>query len=564
MGRMGRRGGGDRMVMVMSLQAVVALLCVVAAYIEICDAASVVDVYRLIQYDLRGAPLGSRRAIINHHATSGLSVPGSDVARQVVILPVEKANVTLLNDHLLSKKNLGGLLLILPRSLESGGDSSAGGKDGEDADGNESNNIAALEDWLIHNTIPYPVYFTYADDTVNAVLEDVQQNDDAGRPATATTGGYKLVVPVPEAKKLPSAPYTNIQGWLPGLRGEGDVAVLPTIAIVASYDTFGAAPALAVGSGSTASGVVALLEVARLFSRLYSDPKTQGRYNLLFGLTSAGPYDYNGTARWLRGLDQRVRESVDYALCLNRIGGSNHLWLHVSKPPENPQIKQILDNLADVAEEYGVSVDVKHKKINISNPRVLWEHEQFSRNRITAATLSELDAAPERVGGISESGESVDEAIIIRNIKIVAETLAKHIYGFEGKKIDIFADGSSLAISRPYVQQWLKLLSRTPRVSPFLKRNDPIITALQKELVDHTKDVSLQHDTLDGTFLFYDTTKAQLSIYQVASVTFDIFIMLAVASYLLVLFVILIITTKGLDDLVGVFRRPPSRKLKST
>lgn len=88
------------MVMVMSLQAVVALLCVVAAYIDICDAAAVVDVYRLIQYDLRGAPFGSRRAIINHHATSGLSVPGSDVSRQVVILPVEKVNITLLNGML--------------------------------------------------------------------------------------------------------------------------------------------------------------------------------------------------------------------------------------------------------------------------------------------------------------------------------------------------------------------------------------------------------------------------------------------------------------------------------
>jgi hypothetical protein len=33
-----------------------------------------------------------------------------------------------------------------------------------------------------------------------------------------------------------------IQGWLPGLRAEGDTSMLPTIAVVASYDTFGAAP----------------------------------------------------------------------------------------------------------------------------------------------------------------------------------------------------------------------------------------------------------------------------------------------------------------------------------
>ena len=49
------------------------------------------------------------------------------------------------------------------------------------------------------------------------------------------------------------------------------------------------------GSDSNGSGAVALLEIARLFSILYSNPKTRGRYNLLFGLTSGGPYNYNGT-----------------------------------------------------------------------------------------------------------------------------------------------------------------------------------------------------------------------------------------------------------------------------
>lgn len=51
------------------------------------------------------------------------------------------------------------------------------------------------------------------------------------------------------------------------------------------------------GSDSNGSGVVALLEVARLFSLLYSNPKTRGHYNLLFGLTSGGPYNYNGTRK---------------------------------------------------------------------------------------------------------------------------------------------------------------------------------------------------------------------------------------------------------------------------
>lgn len=61
--------------------------------------------------------------------------------------------------------------------------------------------------------------------------------------------------------------------------------------------------ALSAGSDSNGSGVVALLEIARLFSLLYSNPKTRGRYNLLFGLTSGGPYNYNGTHKVLSYFD---------------------------------------------------------------------------------------------------------------------------------------------------------------------------------------------------------------------------------------------------------------------
>ncbi|KAL8547618.1 hypothetical protein ACS0TY_007080 [Phlomoides rotata] len=83
------------------------------------------------------------------------------------------------------------------------------------------------------------------------------------------------------------------------MRADGDSSQLPTIAVVASYETFGAAPALSVGSDSNGSGVVALLEIARLFSILYSSPKIRGRYNLLFALASGGPYNYNGTHKVL-------------------------------------------------------------------------------------------------------------------------------------------------------------------------------------------------------------------------------------------------------------------------
>ncbi|MCL7033081.1 hypothetical protein MKW94_022642 [Papaver nudicaule] len=560
----GRKG---RQEVLESVYSVIALVFILVACVELCDAATVVDVYRLIQYDISGVPYGSRLSNLNHHASSFPFSPGTDLSRTVFVVNFRDLNLTSIQEYITEKRQLGGLLLLLPQKFSPSNREDAE-EDGQTHEQEQTRDVLIeLEHLLIGANIPYPVYFAFEDDKIDAVLEDIKRNDALGQPATATTGGYKFVVSTSEPKKLASSTLTNIQGWLPGLKAAGDTNQLPTIAIVASYDTFGAAPALSVGSDSNGSGVVALLEIARLFSRLYSNPKTRGKYNLLFGLTSGGPYNYNGTQKWLRSLDQRLRESIDYAICLNSIGSiDSELFMHVSKPPENAFIKQVFEGISDVAADLGVKVGVKHKKINISNSRVAWEHEQFSRARITAVTLSELSVAPgllESFGGLHDQRPLVNPAAVVRSVKLVAESLARHIYGHQGKNIQIFKDGSSLAVNPSYVASWLDLLSRTPRVAPFLPKNDPFILALKKELEDHTAEVNVQHELLDGIFTFYDSTKSQLNIYQVASVTFDLLLSLVLGSYLILLFCFLVITTRGLDDLIGLFRRPPSRKMKS-
>ncbi|KAB2080701.1 hypothetical protein ES319_A05G083500v1 [Gossypium barbadense] len=557
-----KNSGGHRG-MQESMYSVIALVFILVACVELCDAAAAIDVYRLIQYDMSGSAYGSRFAALNHHAASLHFPPGADLSRAVLIIPLRELNITFVREYINQKKPLGGLLFLLPDifSFENGGNKQVHEKE------QLKNLLAELEQLLIHANIPYPVYFAFENDEIDTVLADIKKNDAIGQPATATTGGYKLVIPTPEPKKVASPTITNIQGWLSGLKADGDTNQLPTIAIVASYDTFGAAPALSVGSDSNGSGVVALLEIARLFSLLYSNPKTRGRYNLLFGLTSGGPYNYNGTQKWLRSFDQRLRESIDYAICLNSIGSwDNELWIHVSKPPENAYIKQIFEGFSNVAEEMDIKVGLKHKKINISNPRVAREHEQFSRLRVTAATLSEISTAPELLqgtGGLYDSRQFVNETAITRGVKLVAESLARHIYGHQGKNVQIFADGGSLAVNPAYIQSWLDLLSQTPRVAPFLSKNDPFVMALKKELTDHTDEVNMQHEVLEGVFTFYDSTSARLNIYQVASVTFDLLLLLVLGSYLIVLFSFLVITTRGLDDLISLFRRPPSRKVKT-
>ena len=81
--------------MLESIYSMIALVFILVTCIELCDAATVVDVYRLIQYDISGAPLGSRFATLNHHAGSLHLPPGVDLSRTVVIIPVHELDITL-------------------------------------------------------------------------------------------------------------------------------------------------------------------------------------------------------------------------------------------------------------------------------------------------------------------------------------------------------------------------------------------------------------------------------------------------------------------------------------
>eukprot|EP00850_Spirogloea_muscicola_P012162 SM000078S22021 [mRNA] locus=s78:45701:50972:+ [translate_table: standard] len=542
------------------------------------------------KYDVRGKPLGSRRAALNLYAASGLSTPGLDLARAVVVLRVRDLDLPLLSRVLQKKQAVGGIILILPRKHGVGGSSSSD-KDAEGPSQQEDGNVslaghlgmvAELEELLVHSNLQMPVYFALENDVLSSVINISRTSEMVGKPASASNGGYKLVISSAEPKKVPTPVISNIQGWLYGMSGEGDSAGLPTIVIHASYDTFGAAPeidivilhllqSLATGANDGGTGAVAVLELARLFSRLYRSPKSKGGYNLLFGLTAGGPYNCDGTKQWLASLDQRVLETVELTVSLKSLGAgfqgasAGKLHLHVSKPPKDPKIKVLHDSLAAVAVQMGLEVDLVHKKINISDPWVAWEHEQFSRQRIVAGTLSCHEAAVGELahsGGLTDLREDVDDVAVTRATKLVAEALGRLIYSHLGGMTDIFAEGSSLAVSQPFISAWSDLLSSSPRVIPYLPKSAPIVTALHKELSSHTSDAKIHTCLLDSSYNFYDTPSATLQIYQVASVGFDLLIMLGVGLYLGILYIVLHITTKGLDDLMGVVRTSRIRKVK--
>lgn len=49
------------------------------------------------------------------------------------------------------------------------------------------------------------------------------------------------------------------------------------------------------------------------------------------------------------------------------------------------------------------------------------------------------------------------------------------------------------------------------------------MVSISQELSEHTVEVNVQHEVLDGMFSFYDITKAKLNIFQVIILQFSYF-----------------------------------------
>jgi hypothetical protein len=125
-----------------------------------------------------------------------------------------------------------------------------------------------LEQGLLEEPINIPVYFIYEDSNARKVYNDISvatTSDEASSAAAGTnlyymaiywmrsfalcialfdifsTQGYQIVTAGSESKPIKDVVIPNIQGKLVGYGVEEQ---LPTIAIIAHYDTYGIAPVL--------------------------------------------------------------------------------------------------------------------------------------------------------------------------------------------------------------------------------------------------------------------------------------------------------------------------------
>eukprot|EP00088_Acartia_fossae_P036569 TRINITY_DN3777_c0_g1_i2.p1 TRINITY_DN3777_c0_g1~~TRINITY_DN3777_c0_g1_i2.p1 ORF type:complete len:596 (+),score=158.91 TRINITY_DN3777_c0_g1_i2:27-1790(+) len=527
------------------------------------ESASELDVHRLAQYELSGVLHGSKQASLTMDARGPKA---TQVLRKTVVAKMSDLSIGGFRD--LMSNGMGGLLLLLPPGLT--------GVSAEERDA-----ILQLEEELLNGELDIPVYFAEETEELLELYDTLRNEGEAGDAAgsaasallnSISNSGYQLIVSAATPQPVKDQIVVSASGVLPGSSVDDQI---PTIVVVAHYDAGGSAPSLAQGADTNGSGVSILLELARLFSSLYSGSRTQPAYSLVFLLSGGGKLNYAGTKRWLdEHLDldaaSDVLSKVKYVLCLDSLGKDGGLKFHVSKPPkEGSDGAVFFENLRSVSAALYPDLpapEIIHKKINLADELFAWEHERFSIRRLPAFTVSHL-SNPKALDRqtILDTPASISTKVLERNTRLLAEALACSLY----PRMEAAAGGEAAGCSgqlfagswqpkESSLAGWLNLVTSYPRHPTLISdKNSELTKSLTSALARYVQDVSTvtgHPDRREPEFALYDTPSAVMNIYRVKPAVFDLLLSIVICSYLAVLYLILQNSTTILSVLSSLVR----------
>lgn len=509
-------------------------------------------VHRMNQIDLLGTAYGCRSSVFNFEARSlsaALSASGS-MARRCVAAKLKELDGSIVKKLL--AESVGSLLILLPDNYDDGMDDELKDK------------LKDIELSVFGEETAVPLFFALESSELTSVFNEISTANAVGTEkaptalqalmGSTTANGFQLVVGSAPPKSMPDFNMANIQGRLAGFGLEDQN---PTIAIVAHYDADGAAPSLSRGADSNGSGVVALLEVARIFSKLYASKLTHAKVNFIFLLSSGGKMNFMGMKRWLDyQLDENVESdlssNVKYVLCLDALAGSEdkeNIYLHVSKPPkEGSTGHSFLTHLEGAGAAKGVGVKLVHKKISLKDDFLAWEHERVSIRRLPGFTLSAL---PNHKYGsrrsMTDVRTSIDGDILKRNIGILVEALAADVYGLPkqapeaGSPSPAFLSEGFPGLDSELVSSKLDFVSSTPRSQQMLDKDSQVVQMLNLTMSKYlgSKEVKRQlfkADPREPEWVVYDSAQLVMQAFNVKPAIFDLILAICIALYLVSIF----------------------------
>ncbi|KAM4613246.1 BOS complex subunit ncln [Polymixia lowei] len=521
----------------LTIGAVLLLLCVQSLRGSALPAASSYEftAYRMQQYNLVQEKHGCRGAIVVAEARSA---DEPVLTRRCVIMKVPDFTTEKYLEA--QRQNAAAILILLPKNTST-----------VPHDIVQSFMVSESEA-LLKETL-MPVYVAPEDEQLLCMYEEVKQAAATRtssifirvlRSMVTATAFQILVSNSSPIKAVTDNTLITLEGVLPGA-GEDP----PTVVITAHYDSYGLAPWLSHGADSNGSGVTILLELARLFQKLYSSPSTRPPYHLMFSLTGGGKYNFLGTKRWIEeNLDHAesslLHDNVAFVLCLDTLANGDELYMHVSRPPKPATpMHAFIQQLEEVVSSRfpWVKLGMVHKKINLVESTVAWEHERYGLRRIPGFTLSHLEDSKSEVrGSMLDTMSQVDFRKLKRNGVIIAESLARYMYNLSDKgspkDLQVFKGQMDFQDSR--LSSLMSFLTSVPRATQLLDkepRHVLLVNSLEQEFRRYLLQVhrhTFRQDKRDPDITFFDQMNQPVMMYRVKPAAFDLFLGGCIAGYL--------------------------------
>ncbi|XP_026205087.1 M28_nicalin_like domain-containing protein [Anabas testudineus] len=521
----------------LSAAAVLLLLCVQSLHGSALPAVSSYEftAYRMQHYNLAQQRRGCRGAIVVAEARSA---DEPVLTRRCVIMKVQ--DFTTENYLEAQGQGAAAILILLPKNISSISHETV------------QSFMVSESEALLKETL-MPVYVVPEDEQLLYMYEEVKQAAATRnlsifirvlRSMVTATAFQMLVSNKAPIKAITDNSIVTLEGVLPGA-GED----VPTIVITAHYDSHGLAPWLSYGADSNGSGVTILLELARLFQKLYSSSRTRPPYHLMFSLTGGGKYNFLGTKRWIEeNLDHAesslLHDNVAFVLCLDTLANGDELYMHVSRPPkpETP-MHSFIQHLEEVVSSRfpWLKMGLVHKKINLVESTVAWEHERYSLRRIPGFTLSHLEDPKSGLrGSILDTVSQIDFRRLKRNGIIVAEALARYMYNLSDKgspkDVQVFKGQMDFQDSR--MSSMMYFLTSVPRATQLLDKEPGhilLVNSLEHEFKRYLQQVhrhTFRQDKRDPDITFFDQMDQPIVMYRVKPAAFDLFLGGCIAAYL--------------------------------
>ena len=430
--------------------------------------------------------------------------------------------------------------------------------------------ITQIQIYLSQHPIFLPVYFSYETEELkniyNQLKKEYEENSNTENNSKTNKKSileylnikesylhFSLSLKEPKLKK--SLNLENIYGFLESPSQNG--APNPIIAIVAHYDSLGIISDLPHGVDSNGSGIIILLELIRILSKLYENYDNMIKYDILFVLTTAGNENFKGTEVFLNNLEPSISENLQYVLCLDSLGAlneDNNLYLHLSRYPRDYEVTpNKLYNIFNLtAKNMNINLNYIKKKVFLTEDFVPWEHEQFSKRKIISATLSTLSEPPENIFTRNLLTD-VDMNLknVNKNIKFIVESLLKFLFDYDNTKYTIFKDDEELIDIKNLktMYNFLKKISRFPlSIEKGSKFNNDMYNYFIQYL-QRVKRESFEFNDLQ----FYEHNSGDIRIYTVKSKIIDLYLLLAILIYLLAIYIYVKGFKGAINDIKNVF-----------